>query len=362
MPSATGSPPVEPQANSDLRFLQDPNIYHPLPTTDVAPAFLHSKLQPPPGSPLTDLLSGGHFRRAAERAVHELVRCSPDEVERIFQLFYTRLICLMLISRPDIAAQEAVPLLELLARNSPNAITLLPRVPWELRILLVRLQSIGTSDGGRRSIMGLYALATECRDNIRETNVDDVESQAWGQRLSDLGLRVSDALVEMGELETANRHLDTLADVDEDEIAYRKALLRVRVGDISGAQACVKNCKNRHKQGNLQAQLKMANGDFSGARADWQSKQDSESDPLSANNLAVALLYTGHIIPAQDILEGLANSHPGFPALLFNLSTAYELCTERATDRKTSLVEKMASKTPAPDSGGWEKATFEFKL
>ncbi|KAK4996490.1 hypothetical protein LTR66_003906, partial [Elasticomyces elasticus] len=65
------------------------------------------------------------------------------------------------------------------------------------------------------------------------------------------------------------------------------------------------------------------------------------------------------------------NTHthtPAFPALLFNLATVYELCTERARDAKVRLVERLASAPPGGGGGGggagyrWEREGAEFKL
>jgi len=350
-------------ANVDLRFLQDPNIYHPLPTDDVAPAFSNSKQQPQPGTPLTTLLQHGHFRRAAEDAANELLRCASNGADRILQLLYTRLACLVLVSRTDLAAQEAIPLIDLLSRNPPGAEDVVPRIPWELRLLLVRLQSIGAADGGRRGVMAMYALAAEVRAHLNNVDVDEAEHSRWAGRLRDLGLRVADALVEMGELETANRHLDTLTNANADEIAYRKALLRARVGDVAGAQNCVKKLQDEHRRASLKALLKVADGELSNASDTFQALVEQQTErSLLANNLAVSMLYTGHIIDSRRVLKDLSTQQPGFSALLFNLSTVYELCTERAVDRKTALAQAMAAKAPGPDSGGWEKATFEFKL
>ncbi|RMY75366.1 hypothetical protein D0863_02667 [Hortaea werneckii] len=347
----------------DLRFLQDPNLYHPLPTSDVATAFWDSTQQPPPGTALAGLLKGGHFRRAADGAVNELRRCSSDDTTQILKLLYTRFACLVLVSRPDIAAQEALPLLDFLARNAGGANDVTTVVPWELRLLLVRLQSVGAQDGGRRGIMGLYTLAAEARVHAKESDQDENLLQLWRQRLDDLGLRVADALVEMGELETANRHLDTLSPPHTvDDITYRKALLKARVGDVDGAQACINNLSDTKQQKKLHALLKMADGEVAQAADSWQSQHESDASALDANNWAVSMLYTGRITTAYEVFEKLANDHSGFPALLFNLGTVYELCTERAVERKSALAQSMAAKPPSPDCGGWEKATFDFKL
>ena len=213
--------------------------------------------------------------------------------------------------------------------------------------------------------MALYALAAEVRSHIKEAREagDQTNVAAWTERLRDLGLRVADALVEMGELETAVRHLDTSVDVEKDEIAYRKALLRLRVGDVAIAERCTEAIQDTNRRASLKALLHVANGDYEQAVKTYRdSTEEDISNPLAASNLAVALLYTGHIDQAKDLFEVIAEKQPTFPGLLFNLGTVYELCTDHAQARKVDLASKMASKTPQPDSGGWERSTFEFKL
>ena len=336
-----------------------------MPSDDLPEVFLKSQNQPTPRTPLTDLLVGGHFRRAAETSLDELLKCSPNDATRVFQLLYTRLACLVLVSKADLASHEATPLTAFLARNPPEASDIIPLIPWELRLLIVRLQSITVADGGRRGIMSLYALAAEVRSNFQTANDarSTSEISRWSSRLHDLGLRVVDTLVEMGELETATRHLDTLVDVDQDELAYRKALLRLRVGDIAGAKRCVDKVQDALRRSSLRAVLNVAQGDFSKALDEWQQLAETYSgNGFVATNMAISLLYTGQISQARDVFEELAQRSSAFPALLFNLGTVYELCTEQSAERKTTLAQRMAAKVPTPDSGGWERATFEFKL
>ncbi|CAK4032777.1 unnamed protein product [Lecanosticta acicola] len=350
---------------ANLQFLKDPGIYHELFVQDVPKAFLESEHQPPANASLPDLLQGGHFRRAAEKALRDLYASPSDAAEHILQLLYTRLACLILISRPDMAAQEAIPLIDLLARNPPGAQDIVPLIPWELRLLLVRLQSIGAADGGRRGIMSLYALAGEVRSNLRRAQDagDGTSIAMWSAHLQDLGMRVCDALVEMGELETAARHLDTLVDVDADEVTYRKALLRLRVGDFTGAHHSVDRIHDEARKKGLQSLLRVGDGDYSAAVKSYQSLiAEFPSHEDFAQNAAVALLYTGHISSARSALEDLSSRLPVFPTLLFNLSTVYELCTDRANERKNAFIERIAARTPDPQSGGWERSNFEFKL
>lgn len=314
---------------------------------------------------LPALLQAGHFRRAAGAAVDELLQCPSTDPARLLQLLYTRLACLVLLSRPDLAVAEAAPLTEMPSRNPAAAKDILAGVPWPLRLLLVRLQTIGAADGGRRGIMSLYSLAAEVRAHAKDAHASGHagEHQLWADRLRDLGIRVADALVEMGELETANRHLDSLADADAGDIAYRKALLRLRVGDATGAQRSLQKITDERSRATLDALLTMMDGDYSEASRDWHTLiEEQPGNALAANNLAVSMLYTGHIGDARRVLEDLASHEPVFPGLLFNTSTVYELCTERAIDRKTELAQRVAAQTPAPDYGGWEKTNFDFKL
>lgn len=288
----------------DLRFLQDPSLYHELPTQDIPKPFFDSDHQPPPDAPISDLLAPGHFRRAAIACLGQLLRARPLEPEDLLQLLYTRLACLILIARPDLAAQEALPLTDFLARNSPGARELLPLISWELRILLVRLQSIGAGDGGRRGIMALYALAAEVRANLKQAQEKQMktEVEVMMGRLQDLGLRVADALVEMNEQEPAARHLKTLEHATEEQLAWRQALLWIRLGDIEGAHKCLDGLKSAEQKEVLSAMIAVANGEYEAAVSAWRSlcKQYPENE-MVAQNLAVCLLYTGHIIEVHPI-------------------------------------------------------------
>lgn len=262
---------------------------------------------------------------------------------------------------------EAAALTDILARNAPGAAEMVATViPWELRVLLVRLQSIAAADGGRRGIMALYALSAEVRARMKEArNAGDEEGVGlWSERLRDLGLQVADTLVEMGELETATRHLDSLQDdSNADELAYRKSLLRLRIGDISDAKRSTTTIANDTKRETLTALLAVANGDTPTATKQWEALSISHADDASfASNLAVGMLYAGKMIESRRLLEELREKHPAFPGLLFNLATVYELSSDRAGGMKSHLAERMAAKDPVPWTGGWERANFEFKL
>lgn len=58
----------------------------------------------------------------------------------------------------------------------------------------------------------------------------------------------------------------------------------------------------------------------------------------------------------EKLVEGGYSSH----TLLFNLSTMYELCTDRSKTLKANLAAKVAGM--APSAKGWEKSNADFKL
>ncbi|QIW95054.1 hypothetical protein AMS68_000572 [Peltaster fructicola] len=347
-----------------LRFLQDPRLYHQIAKDDVPAAFLQSTSKPSSTTPLTDLLGHGHFRQAAEVALRELLQASIDDAQRILQLLYCRLACLTLISRPDVAADEALPLLDFITSNASGVSEAVSLIPWSLRILLVRLQSIAAQDGGRRAIMALYGLAGEARANIRDARSEGDEDarSIWASRLFDLGLRVSDTLVEMGELETATRHLETLVGGSQDEVLIRKVLLRLRTGDVITARRHFEELSQPDNRAVYGALLSSFDADVTDAVMSWRSLSQLSSHEVAAQNEAVFLLYSGRIDEALHILETLVEKGLVFYTLLFNLSTMHELCSDNAESKKQDIAAKLASRAGQSSSTAWERSVVELKL
>lgn len=60
------------------------------------------------------------------------------------------------------------------------------------------------------------------------------------------------------------------------------------------------------------------------------------------------------------MLEGLVDKGYTSHTLLFNLTTMYELCTDRSRSLKARLVEKVAGMEVT--TRGWEKSNADFKL
>lgn len=60
------------------------------------------------------------------------------------------------------------------------------------------------------------------------------------------------------------------------------------------------------------------------------------------------------------MLEGLVDSGYTSHTLLFNLTTMYELCTDKSRNLKAKLAEKVAGMEVT--TKGWEKSNADFKL
>lgn len=337
----------------DLSRLLNPSNYHHLPSPDLP--------YPTPNKhvttdlPIEELLSGGHYRLAAVAAAKTLTdpkATSPTDHESIFSLLYVRLATLMLLNLTAIAVAEAAPLLALLF-DSPATQILSPPlpekrhqhhrrrssfmaaivIPWELRILAIRLLAL-SSDNWRRALMSYYELAREARANISAVAADmeklekGITASLWQSRLYDLGIRVANALIEIGDLQTAAIHLASLGSVSEIEDAneavtadynstrLREALTWLSLGNVQAAESCCKrissarpsSTNNSMAQNMLATLLQIANGNFTAAAKSWKGSseakqgQDKEElgsektlNPLIDQNKAVCSFYAGNL-------------------------------------------------------------------
>lgn len=354
-------------------------------------AFRNSAKQPNPQASIDELLAKGHFRAAAIAAVQELTGTStngapavnPSDSNRIFTLLYTRLACLTLIDATALAAQEVKALEDLNnTRTYVDEATGEHLVPWELRVLNVRLQALGFGDS-RRAVMSYHELAREAREQLSKATSrhDNSARELWKERIHDLGIKVAGALVEMDDLPGAAHHLDGLPDRSGGKNSLSKALLWLRLGDSDKARACAKQDTNsaEHAETMILALCDMADAEYEASLARWEQLKDL-GDEMVGVNTAVCLLYTGRMsevsplsqsgphvwrrklngLQGRQILEDLVEAGHSSHTLLFNLSTMYELCTERNRNLKTKLVERVAAMPES--SAGWEKTTADFKL
>ncbi|EGX96046.1 hypothetical protein CCM_00701 [Cordyceps militaris CM01] len=259
----TASSPVsqigEPQ-RKDFSFLMRAEIYHPLTPLNVPLAFRSAPGQPDPRGRPEDLLARGHFRAAAIAAVQELTgsggsrpSVDPRDTRRIFDLLYTRLACLTLIDATPLAAQEVKALEDLASvRTYVDDATGEHLVPWELRVLNVRLQALGFGDP-RRAVMSYHDLGREARERIATAAARHAhsETELWKARLQELGIKVAGALVDMDDLPGAAHQLRSLRGHGDARLELARALLWLQLGDAESAKEWNHPGTVRHGRGGL---------------------------------------------------------------------------------------------------------------
>ncbi|MCJ1307474.1 hypothetical protein MMC25_001120 [Agyrium rufum] len=363
----------------DFGHLLLPDIFHPLSQLDLPPPFRSSSKLPDSTTPLDQLLSGGHFRQAAINAAEALTKStSSTDAPQIFSLFYIRLASVCIINADLLAAQESKALEDLNSSYYRNPLTDAHLVPWELRVLGVRLQSIGYQDP-RRGITGYYELAREARVEAQKAR-DSVEKALWKARLEDLGIRVANALIEMSDLPTAARHLESLkiskgrGNSDQEFLmTYRLILLYLRLGNVAAAKRHLSaasppdsDTRSQLYHAIVLSLVHVAEGNYHSASKELSSQareaEDLPSQVVLSQNLAVCLLYEGKIAEARETLQSLIDQGNSLSTLLFNLSTIFELCSDRSKGMKLELAEKIATQDRNDQEFGWEKASADFKL
>lgn len=377
----------------DLSFLLDASIYHPLSQLDV-PLPLRQQLPPPStaDTPLQEsltqldtLLSKGHFLSVASLAASILVSGSvpPTDSKTIFELLALRYSCLELTGNGMLAAQESKALEDL--NSTFYYVDVLPQsghleadvtgptlqqhiMPFALRLQALRLQAIGFSDP-RRGVSTLYDLGLECREHATLRFITRQERDIWSSRLSEIGIRVVNALIEMGDLDCAARTLATLKPSNSKNTSTWKMqmiLLYLKIGDLSGAEQLLQGSNTTDEQARLlQPLLTFAEGRYEDAALAWerslQSVISQEDAALIRQNLAVAYLYSGQIEKTRQIMEGLVDDGNSFQSLLLNLATLYELSSDRSRELKVALAGRVAQQD-ANSERGWTKTNADFKI
>ncbi|KAI1839660.1 hypothetical protein JX266_014129 [Neoarthrinium moseri] len=380
-PAQSPAPSAPSVSSRDFSHLLRPEIFHQLTPISLPAPFRNPSKQPSPDTPIPELLAQGQFRAAAIASVQALTSSpvaattaaahppvDPHDHARIFSLLYTRLSCLCLIDAVPLAAQEAKALQDLNQGFYLDPIDGSHLMPWELRVLAIRLQTLGFGDP-RRAVMSYYDLAREARFEIGKAGKvhDNSAKELWKHRLAELGVKVAGALVEMEDLAGAANHLASLKDQSGDgRLAMSRALLWLHLGDVDAARWSVREGKaDQMGERVVSALADMADGSYESALEKWTAMKDemdenAADDEMVGVNLAVCLLYLGRMEEGRAILESLVNSGLASHTLLFNLSTMYELCTDRSKQLKLSLAERIADREAS--SHGWEKTNADFKL
>jgi len=195
---------------------------------------------------------------------------------------------------------------------------------------------------------------------------------------------VASALIEMGDHETAIRHLESLRigqldEFEKHDLSVMETFAWIKVGYLERArnslsaqidnqldstidQSSISGTDYREQV--LGAIVKACGGNFRVATEEWTLlHQKYPEDPLIRQNLAVCQLYNCEIDQSQEVLEDiLTDSREIFQAILFNLATIYELSAENSQALKTSLAERVKIWSRNNSTTTQERPMADFKL
>lgn len=370
-------PDEKPEISTDknLSFLLDAAIYHPLSQVDIPIPFRKPfSGPPPPGATIAQalaqldaLISKCDFVGAAHYAAVCLT-CGivqPTDHASIFKLLAVRYSGLELIGQVLLAAQEAKALEDLSSEFYYNIFEVSDAeieahngqrplakhiMPFSLRVQAIRLQNIGFSDP-RRGVTVLYDLGLEVREHLASPYSTETERTEWGKKLESLSMHVVNALIELGDLDCAQR---TLAQSKPKDItlqglwAGRMILILLKLGQISIARSYVDNITmDSGNRAILSSILAVSDGRLEEAAKILeeldQQEVDTELATLAKQNLAVAYLYLGRIQKASELLDELIEAGYSFQSLTVNLATIFDLTSDRSRDQKVALINKLAS-------------------
>ena len=308
---------------------------------------------------------------------------SIRDSKTIFELLALRYSCLELTGNGLLAAQESKALEDLNStfyyvdppsQSRSVEVTGAERplqqhiIPFSLRLQALRLQAMGFSDP-RRGISALYDLGLECRTHAISQFATSEERHLWSSRLSEIGIRVVNALIEMGDLDCAARTLATIEPTDSINAStwkMRMVLLYLKMGDLFGAQRLMQDVDVTDAQIRLLPPLLIfAEGRYDDAALAWEQAIETElpdeEGALIKQNLAVAYLYSGQIEKTREIMESLLDQGSSSQSLVLNLATLYELSSDKSRDLKVALAGRVA-KQGADSDRGWTKTNADFKL
>lgn len=305
-------------------------MYHTLAGSELSSSSNGFPFQPDPSLSLSELITSGHFRVAAVKAAQILTdsdqKLSP---EQIFDLVYKRLACLILCNQNTIAVQEVKALEDLNGSHYRDEKSGEHFMPWDLRILAVRLQGIGFGDI-KRGVIGYYDLVSDARANLttlkrrqkflvasdKEAKENKAKIILWERRLSELGLRIASALIEMEDFEGATRFLSTFQpSASTPSLKYQQALIWLHLGNVEAAQSCASDEKV------INTLAHVADEQFEKAVAGWEdliATGDTQDVALWKQNLAVSLIYLGRIEEVRNFRNMTSKCYSFIGILMFH--------------------------------------------
>lgn len=284
------------------------------------------------------LIKQGHDLLAAHVVGLQIRECT--DINRILQLWLSRICCLLVAQMENVVKEESKALGHL---NSEHF-----RLddgtcfaPWDLRLILVPFQQ----SSSQACLGKWYVLAREARTEASKARRDpdsDESVKLWNSRLRQLGLYVAATLLALKDYYTAIDHLKSMHATciaknppsSEDSefaksVANILALVHLQIGDTISAREWFSRSGDDNSSSTLNKSISAL------ADADWQAavshlSGSTSPSPSASNSLSIAEVHQGNLENGINILEELAKSIPETTSptnrlILNNLFTLYDL-------------------------------------
>ena len=261
-------------------------------------------------------------------------------------------------------------------------------LPWRLLLLGTTLQHLPP---GPRLISALYDLASYARARYKRAanfEIDDADGKLlWKSRLRDLGVRVANTLVEMGDWEGCRRHLQSLRvglgegldGREEDEMLRgRIALVAIRIGDLVIAREALGLMKSKKGKPGKEGERRTTEDNSSDVEKSSEDKGEAEEiqEQVEADDdeaIAPTSTYLEALRPLLYLAEG---SFPTardrlttslLPSFLAKSNQAVIALYAGQLPEARALLEELVEETKKPSSsrgaeGGMPPTALLFNL
>ncbi|KAK9454357.1 hypothetical protein V1511DRAFT_470765, partial [Dipodascopsis uninucleata] len=220
----------------DMKDYIDPHIFKQLPIVFPVSDISFKDLV---GLPTSQLLLRSTLSTIATTAEQMIVSSLVTDHNRIFHLWTLRLVSLCLLQYQSIASAEANALAGINSSELFKTKSGLSVIPWDLRTVLITIQ---TNDHSQLGIVKYYALAREARMECwKQSSKATTETEIWKLRLADCGIYIASILANMRDYAAAFEQLQCMYEscpgdpVIQIRIVSAIALLHIKLGNMPEA-------------------------------------------------------------------------------------------------------------------------------
>ncbi|TNY24325.1 hypothetical protein DMC30DRAFT_443507 [Rhodotorula diobovata] len=378
-------PPLAPPTGLFVEGLTDRRLFVRLPESDPVQLLLEQYVPPEHrprrdlsgdyrGQTLDQLVAAHNWRGVARLAYDQITQSPPQQTAHILDHWLLRFHALLrlhlvgALSAELSAVTSLLPPAPYLSPNPPSDLPFHPSVPFELYLLSASLPSIVPDiEGGDKpaAVEALARLLQAAKGEMwRAKRAGDGGTEGeWRERVERVGEVLSGVLSEIKADSAKRALLASSSPSPTDSLLAALARYHYSTGDLASLAASRPTADRDARK--VRVLERVARAEWDEAEAELRGLVREDGEDLEAQvNLAVVLLYSAKLDEAITHLQSLLASHPlashHSPALLFNLSTLYELRSERAQDDKVRLL--VAAAACGGGAQGVEAGAFKLAL